>query len=143
MGLNLRGDQGAVTWSGSPTMVDGTNADIDAWEATITRKVNTHRPFGWALPKVTLGGLEMRGRFHIVALDGQALGIPAASTATNGTLVLASKGSGTPTSTNKYTVAAQIWALTTGANSTQNNVTDGWYEFVGAADDNADTIVAA
>lgn len=138
MGLNLRGDQGTVTFSGSPTIVNGTQADIDAWEATISRRVNKHRPFGWALDKVTLGGLEIRGRFHIVPIDAQTIGIPAASTATNGEIVLGIKGT-----TNKYTVLAQIYSLAIGANASQNGIVDGWYEFVGAGDDSADTVVPA
>lgn len=139
MGLNLRGDQGAVTWSGSPTMVDGTQADIDIWEAQISRPVAQHRPFGWALPKVTLGGLEMRGRFHVVPIDGQTIGIPAASGATNGSLVLGIKGT-----TTKYTSLAQIWSLTIGANGNQTSKpTDGWYEFIAAGDSSDDTIAPA
>lgn len=138
MAVNLRGDQGTVTFGGSPTIVNGTQADIDQWEVQISRRANQHRPFGWALPKVTLGGLEARGRFHIVPVDGQTIGIPAASGATNGELVLGTKGT-----THKYTFDAQIYSLSIGANSSANTVTDGWYEFVGAADASTDTITPA
>lgn len=139
MALNLRGDQGVVVFTGTPAVANPpTTFDVDSWEVTISRRVNQHRPFGYSLPKVTLGGLEARGRFHIVTIDAAAPGIPDASTGTNGSLVLGIKDT-----TRKYTFDAQIFSLSIGANSSSNSVTDGWYEFIASADASGDTIVPA
>lgn len=135
MAVNLTGDQGKFTWSGSPTITDGTTVDIDFWEMAVDRQKSVVRPFGWVLPKVTLGPLRGSGRFRASVVSGQTPPLPAASGATNGTLTLGLQGT-----TRQYAGTAQITSIRISANSTEASIEQAIYEFEFAGDDSADTI---
>ena len=139
MAVNLRGDQGSFTFTaGNTTLTDGTTADIDQWEGKFERQVNSVRPFGWAMEKVTLGPVRGRGRVRFTALNGTTPPIPGASTTTTGTMVLGVKGS-----TQKYTGKAQLYSVQLAPDSSAATNQTGYYEFIFSGDSSSDDFAVA
>lgn len=138
MAVNLRGDQGSFTFaSGNTTITDGTTVDIDQWEGKFERQVNSVRPFGWAMEKVTLGPVRGRGRLRFTAITGTTPPLPGASIATTGTLKLGVTGPpGSPTK--YYQGKAQVYSVQLAPDSSAATNITGYYEFVFSGDSSSD-----
>lgn len=137
MALTLTGDQGTVTITSGPwALTNGTSGDIDKWVCTFTRKANRTRPFGWILPKVTLGPLEGEGYIEFDGLDGQTPALPAVPATTYGTLLL-----GTKSSTQNYEGKAAFFNLQSFPIDSTAGSNQRWrMQFVFTAENSTDTI---
>lgn len=133
MALTLTGDQGTFSISSGPWSL---TADIDVWSMVASRRANKTRPFGYILPKVTLGPLEGEGYLEFDGLDGSTPPLPALPNTTYGTATL-----GTKSTTQKYVGKVAVWNLqTVPMNSTSGANQRYRAQFHFTAENNTDTI---
>lgn len=139
MAASLTGDQATFTWtanSSGMTVTLGTTADFDRWEATgLDRVVDVSRPFGWLLPKVTVGGLHARGRVYFECVSGTKPPVPTVPSGTYGLLTLYLLAAGL-----NYAFKAVLFDLQLAPNSTQGGKIRGSYAFMASGDTSTDTI---